>query len=69
MINYIRAFEIDQKISLVGIFWEILIAIEWSQAGIREGYLEVSRLQVVFKKAVSKNFPIFIGKHLCWSLF
>ena len=24
---------------------------------------------VLFVKAVRKNFEIFIGKHLCWSLF
>ena len=27
------------------------------------------RLEVFYKKAVVKNFAIFIGKHLCWSLF
>ena len=27
-----------------------------------------SRLQVFFKIDVLKNFAIFTGKHLCWSL-
>ena len=27
------------------------------------------KLQVFFKKTVLKNFAIFTGKHLCWSLF
>ena len=25
--------------------------------------------QVLYKEAVLKNFAIFTGKHLCWSLF
>ena len=25
--------------------------------------------EVFYKKSVPKNFPIFTGKHLCWSLF
>ena len=25
--------------------------------------------EVFYKKVVLKNFAIFIGKHLCWSLF
>ena len=28
-----------------------------------------SRSQMLFKIGVLKNFPIFTGKHLCWSLF
>ena len=28
-----------------------------------------SRSQMLFKKGVLKNFAIFSGKHLCWSLF
>ena len=28
-----------------------------------------SRLQLFFKMGVLKNFAIFTGKHLCWSLF
>ena len=28
-----------------------------------------SRLQMFFKIVVLKNFAIFAGKHLCWSLF
>ena len=28
-----------------------------------------NRLQMFFKVAVLKNFAIFTGKHLCWSLF
>ena len=28
-----------------------------------------SRSQMHYKKAVFKNFGIFTGKHLCWSLF
>ena len=28
-----------------------------------------SRSQIFFKIGVLKNFAIFIGKHLCWSLF
>ena len=27
-----------------------------------------SRLQMFFKIGILKNFPIFAGKHLCWSL-
>ena len=28
-----------------------------------------SRSQIFFKIGVLKNFAIFIGKHMCWSLF
>ena len=28
-----------------------------------------SRSQMFFKIGVQKNFTMFIGKHLCWSLF
>ena len=28
-----------------------------------------SRTQIFFKKSVERNFEIFTGKHLCWSLF
>ena len=28
-----------------------------------------SRLQILFKIGVHKNFANFTGKHLCWSLF
>ena len=31
--------------------------------------IEVATRGVLWKKAVLKNFAIFTGKHLCWSLF
>ena len=41
----------------------------------RNGYLvtfkklQMQPPKVFYKKAVIKNFAIFTGKHLCWSLF
>ena len=26
-------------------------------------------VEVLYKKAALKSFPIFIGKHMCWSFF
>ena len=36
---------------------------------IHEGKCLNSRSQMFFKTGVLKNFTIFTGKHLCWSLF
>ena len=35
----------------------------------RELYQRKQPPEVFYKKAILKNFVIFTGKHLCWSLF
>ena len=36
---------------------------------LRDTILQKQQPKVLYKKAVLKNFAIFTGKHLCWSLF
>ena len=36
---------------------------------LRDNILQKQQPKVLYKKAVLKNFAIFAGKHLCWSLF
>ena len=31
--------------------------------------LQLQPLEMIYKKAVLKNFAMFTGKHLCWNLF
>ena len=47
-----------RKITTLIVLYEILTTYEGS-----------SRSQMFFKTGVLKNFGIFTGKHLCWSLF
>ena len=54
----------DTKSSLL---WIFIFSI--SHFSSLETMYKSSRLQLFFKIGVLKNFAIFTGKHLCWSLF
>ena len=42
---------------------------KWANVLILHERIKSSRSLMFFKIGVIKNFPIFKGKHLCWSLF
>ena len=52
------------------IVWVCLnILWSWSLKGYRQCFRSSHRRCSVIKKTVLKNFTIFTGQHLCWSLF
>ena len=61
-------FELRWRLSWLVLFWEIMFLMYWRILKIVWKYRS-SRSRIFFKIDVLKEFPIFTGKYLCWSLF
>ena len=46
----------------------MLVDLKFKTANVHNEYKNQAP-EVFYKKAVLKNFSVFTGKHLCWSLF
>ena len=59
-------FFIAVKVFVVSCF---LLYLSWRYTASKTSLHRSSRRQILFQIGVLKNFAIFTGKHLCWSLF